>query len=168
MMKQQDGTGQDAQENTPDAPLSDRSAQRNAVIEPSGEGIRVCGGHAFDPYRFQEFYFSPAFREKMMKASLPLLDLRELHGDQSGQGLARRVGPNDVTQPAHDRRPQPGSGSEISASDTSRSSSRAKRLQLAHEKARKSSGTSFGGKPGKKWKFLLFGSFLAVLGSATE
>ena len=167
-MKQQDGTGLDTQENTPDAPLSDRSAQRISVIELTGEGIKVCGGHAFDPYRFQEFYFSPAFREKMMRASLPLLDLRELHDDQTGRGVARRVGQNDVTQPANARRPQLESGVEKSASASNQSSSRAKRLQLAHKKASKSSGTSFQGKPGKRWKFLLFGSLLAVLATATE
>ena len=168
-MKQQDGTGLDTQENTPDAPFSDRSAQRNSVIELSGEGegIKVCDGHAFDPYRFQEFYFSPAFREKMMRASLPLLDLRQLHDDQTGRGLARRVGQNDVTQPANARRPQLVSSLEKSGSVANQSSSRAKQLLLAHKKARKSSGTSFKGKPGKRWKFLLFGSLLAVLVSVT-
>lgn len=167
-MKQQDGTGRDAQGDTSDAPLSDRSAQRNSVVELSGEGIRVCDGHAFDPYRFQEFYFSPAFREKMMRASLPLLDLRQLHDDQTGHGIARRVGPNDVTQPANDRQSQSESGSGKSASAASQSSTRAKRLLLAHKKARKNSGTSFGGKRGKKWRFLLFGSLLAVLASVAE
>ena len=169
-MKQQDGTGLDTQENTPDAPFSDRSAQRNSVIELSGEGegIKVCDGHAFDPYRFQEFHFSPAFREKMMRASLPLLDLRQLHDDQTGRGLARRVGQNDVTQPDNARRPRLESGAEISASASNQSSSRAKRLVLAYKKARKGSGTSFEGKPSKKWKFLLFGSLVAVLASATE
>jgi hypothetical protein len=167
-MKQQDGTGLDTQETTPDAPLSDQGAQRISVVELSGEGIKVCDGHAFEPYRFQEFYFSPAFREKMMRASLPLLDLRQLHEDQTGYGLARRVGQNDVTQPAKARQPQLESSSDISASASTQSSSRAKQLLLAHKKARKNSGTSFQGKPGKKWKFLLFGSLLAVLASAAE
>jgi len=166
-MKQQDGTGLDTQENTPDASLSDHSDQRKPVIELSGEGIKVCDGHAFEPYRFQEFSFSPAFREKMMRASLPLLDLRQLHEDQTGRGVARRVGQNDVTQPANDRRPPLESGSVTSASTSNQSPSRAKRL-LARKKARKNSGTSFEGKPGKKWKFLLFGSLLAVLASAPE
>jgi len=166
-MKQQDGTGLDTQENTPDASLADRSAQRNSVIELSGEGIRVCDGQAFEPYRFQEFYFSPAFREKMMRASLPLLDLRQLHQDQTGHRLARRVGQNDITQPANDRQPQLETSSDKSASASNQSSSQAKRLPLAR-KARKNSGTSFEGKPGKKWKFLLFGSLLAVLASVPE
>ena len=169
-MKQQDGTELDTQETTPSAPLSDRSTQRVSVIELSGEGIKVCGGHAFDPYRFQEFYFSPAFREKMMRAPLPLLDLRQLHEDQGSHELTRRIGPNDVTQPANDRRPPPESGVTSSANPANQgpSPSRAKRLLLANKKARKISGTSFEGKPSKRWKFLLFGSLLTALVTVTE
>lgn len=166
-MKQQDGTGLDTQEITPAAPNSDRGAQRTSVVELTGEGIKVCDGHAFDPYRFQEFSFSPAFREKMMRAPLPLLDLRELHEDHTGHGLARRVGPNDVTQPANDRRAPGEPGTEKAASALNESPGRAKQLR-ADKKARKFSGTSFEGKPGKKWKFLLFGSLLAALVSVTE
>ncbi len=162
-MKQHYGTGSEEQHASTAAPLSDQDAQRISVIDPIGEGIKVCDGDTFDPYRFQEFDFSPAFREKMMRAPLPLLDLRELHDDRAAHERLRRAGPNDVTQPAGPHDALPGAAKATTAEGQA-----AQSQVLARKRARKDTGASLEGKPAKKWKFLLFGSFVAMVGSITE
>ena len=75
-MTQQRGSGLQLQDESPAAPVSERSARRISVIESIAHGIKVRDGDAFDPYRFQEIDFTPEFRDKIMRAPLPLLDLR--------------------------------------------------------------------------------------------
>jgi hypothetical protein len=164
-MKQQNGAGTDKLQSSAVAPISDRGAQRISVIEPKGEGIKVCDGHAFDPHRFQEFDFTPAFREKMMRAPLPLLDLRQLHEDKAAQNRSHRAGPNDVTQPATSA--ALGDKSSTTAVEQP-TPSRGIRLLLAPKKLRKTAGSAQKGKTTKRWKFLLFGSLLATLGLVSE
>lgn len=166
-MKQLNGTGADKRQSSAVAPISDRRAQRISVIEPKGEGIKVCDGHAFDPYRFQEFDFSPAFREKMMRAHLPLLDLRQLHDDRSGSDQIRHAGPNDVTQPVGTPLLAVPEVAEATEAEP-RALSLGMRLLLARKKLRKITGSAFEGSAGRKWKSLLFGSLLAGLASLTD
>jgi hypothetical protein len=162
-MKQHYGTGSEEQQADHAAALSDQDAQRISVIDPIGEGIKVCDSNTFDPYRFHEFDFSPEFREKMMRAPLPLLDLRELHDDKGAHERQRRAGPNDVTQPAAANRDGTRSSAQATADDEA-----AQSQVLARKKARKNTGAALEGKPAKKWKFLLFGSLVAVVGSITK
>jgi hypothetical protein len=161
-MKQHYGTGLEKQQENHAAALSDQDAQRISVIDPIGEGIKVCDGDTFDPYRFQEFDFSPAFREKMMRAPLPLLDLRQLHDDKAAQQRQRRAGPNDVTQPVGSGEASPGAAKASPREEEPAQSGRRAR------KKRENTGAALEGKPARKWKFLLFGSLVAILGSITE
>ncbi len=164
-MKQQHDTEVDKRQSSVPAPMSDRGAQRISVM-PKGEGIKVCDGDTFDPYRFQEFDFSPAFREKMMRAALPLLDLRELHGDKTPLDRARPTNPYDVTQPASSSVSAPSASS--ATDDLPRAPSRGMRLLLARKKLRKITGSAFDGKAAKKLKYLLFGSLFSGPGLPSE
>lgn len=66
-----------------------------------GEGIKVHGDEPFDPHRFQDFEVTPAFRQRILEAPLPLLELRDLLADQVPQSQQRpRASANDITQPA--------------------------------------------------------------------
>lgn len=71
--------------------------RRQSGIGARGQGIRVEGDEPFDPYRFQTFEVTPAFRQSILEAPLPLPDrfLEEVPQSQSGH----RAGPDDVTLP---------------------------------------------------------------------
>jgi hypothetical protein len=76
-------------------------ARKIPGIGSRGVGIKVHGDEPFDPYRFQDFEVTPAFRQRILEAPLPLLELRELIADQVPQSQERpRAGANDITQPA--------------------------------------------------------------------
>jgi hypothetical protein len=51
--------------------------RRQSGIGARGQGIRVEGDEPFDPYRFQTFEVTPAFRQSILEAPLPLLELRD-------------------------------------------------------------------------------------------
>ena len=63
------------------------------------EGIKVHGNEEFDPHRFQTFEVTPAFRERILQAPLPLLELRDVPGESPQSQQRRRAGPNDITLP---------------------------------------------------------------------
>ncbi len=191
-MTQQREPGSELQDESPAAPASERRARRISVIESINQGIKVRDGDAFDPHRFQEFDFTPAFRDKIMRASLPLLDLRQLLEDQPGHDNWRHAGPNDITRPANNNPASkntklartsvaPISGNvaqpptcepqtsnallaavDASAESTPRVPSDAMRRLVAGRKLRKASNTRRDGKHAKKWKLLLFGGSLVM------
>lgn len=67
-------------------------------LKSESEGIKVHGDDAYSPYRFQDFEVTPKFRQQVLEAPLPLLDLRDLNLDPS-TGPRPRAGANDITQP---------------------------------------------------------------------
>ena len=70
-------------------------------IATRGEGINVEGDEPFDPHRFQTFEVTPAFRQSILEAPLPLLELRDRLIEQVPPSHQQRhVGPDDITQPA--------------------------------------------------------------------
>ncbi len=76
-------------------------ARRISGFGARGEGIKVHGDEPFDPHRFQDFEVTPAFRQRILEAPLPLLEFRHLLADQVPQSQLRpRASANDVTQPA--------------------------------------------------------------------
>ena len=78
------------------------SAPRKRKIsgfESCGEGIKVHGDDAYDPYRFQDFEVTPEFRQQVLEAPLPLLDLRYLNNEVPANAARPRASANDVTQP---------------------------------------------------------------------
>ena len=164
-MKQQHGSGARERQGTAGASISGRGAHGISIVEQTGEGIRVCDGHAFDPHRFQEFDFSPAFRERMMRAPLPLLDLRQLHDDKLAQQSALHAGANDLTQPASGSSPE--MQGATAAGGEAAPASAGLRLLLAHGNLRKVTGSALAGVAAKKWKSLLFGSLLVTFGIIT-
>ena len=148
-MTQQRKSGSELQGESPAAPVSDRCARRISVIESIDRGIKVRDGHSFDPHRFQEFDFTPEFRDKIMRASLPLLDLRPLLQDQPSLDNWRHAGPNDTTRPANGT-------PTLTPSNVTPPLPEGPGL-------RKVSNRGLGGKPAKKWKLLLFGGLLTTL-----
>jgi hypothetical protein len=190
-MTQQREPAVQSQDESPAAPASDRNARRISVIESVDLGIKVRDGDGFDPHRFQEFDFTPEFRQKIMRASLPLLDLRPLLEGQPGHFNWRHASPNDITRlagnnpPSNDAspigpgvalsnsndraptfRPQASSvendASDASTQSTTRLPSNAMQHALAGRKLRKGSNRRLDGTPAKKWKLLLFGSSLVM------
>jgi hypothetical protein len=78
-----------------------RARRISGIVESRGKGIRVYGDEAFDPYRFQDFEVTPAFRQRILEASLPLFEHPERSRDSVPPSQQRRrAGPNDITQPA--------------------------------------------------------------------
>jgi len=76
-------------------------ARRISGFGARGEGIKVHGDEPFDPHRFQDFEVTPAFRQRILEAPLPLLELRDLLADQVPPSHQRaRAGANDITEPA--------------------------------------------------------------------
>jgi hypothetical protein len=92
-----------------DPTVDNQSAQtarvrRQSGIGARGHGIRVQDDASFDPHRFQTFEVTPAFRQRILEAPLPLLEVRDrLLQDGPTSYTRRRSGPNDVTQPEIDR-----------------------------------------------------------------
>lgn len=144
-MKQERGTGKDLQDNVHAAPVSQQRAQRASIIEPVGQGIKVRNGQSFDPYRFQEFDFSPAFREKMMRAPLPLLDVRQLQDANS----ERAVRADATTQPA---------GDAIGPVEEHAPDSAVRRFLRRRGLAKAAPATASPSGKHKSWKSLIFGS----------
>ena len=98
-MKQRRESTTDKQLDLEAKPVS--RARKIPGIGSRGVGIKVHGDEPFDPYRFQDFEVTPAFRQKILEAPLPLLELRHLTVDQAPQSQQRpRAGANDITQPA--------------------------------------------------------------------
>ena len=191
-MTQQRESEAELQDESPAAPASERCAHRISVIESVDLGIKVRDGHGFDPHRFQEFDFTPEFRDKIMRASLPLLDLRPLLEDQPGHFNWRHASPNDITRVAGNNPPSNDAGlsgqsvalsnsnvaqapayklqasgvdndvADVSTQSTTRLPSNAMQHMLAGRKLRKGSNRRLDGKPAKKWKLLLFGSSLLM------
>ena len=74
--------------------------RKHSGIGERGRGIKVADGESFDPYRFQTFEVTPAFRQRILEAPLPLLELRDRLLEQAPPSQTRhRAGPDDVTQP---------------------------------------------------------------------
>lgn len=146
-MKEERGTGRELPGNVHAAPVSPQRAQRASVIEPVGQGIKVRNGQSFDPYRFQEFEFSPAFREKMMRAPLPLLDVRQLQDANS----ERPVRPDDTTQPA---------GDAVAAVEERAPDSAVRRFLRRRGLAKAAPAAAGPAGKLKGWKSLIFGSSL--------
>lgn len=74
--------------------------RKDSGIGARGHGIKVEGDELFDPHRFQTFEVTPAFRQRILEAPLPLLELRDGFSDLAPQSQTqRRAGPNDTTQP---------------------------------------------------------------------
>ncbi len=71
-----------------------------ASVGKRGAGIAVHRDEPFDPNRFQDFEVTPAFRERILKAPLPLLELRDIVADQAPLSQQpRRAGADDTTTP---------------------------------------------------------------------
>ena len=185
-MTQQNDMELEQQDDSAAAPVSGEPERRISVIESLGHGIKVRDGDSFDPHRFQEFDFTPAFRDKIMRAPLPLLDLRELVVSEPAHDTGRHASANDVTQPAggsphfggkqgnaNELAPSEGevakrptyavpTGADASSDTTSGEPANATQLLLPQRKARKSSGGRPRGKLAHKWKLLLFGGSLVL------
>lgn len=74
--------------------------RKNSGFATRGEGIRVQGDAPFDPYRFQTFEVTPAFRRRVLEAQLPLLEPRDSFLELTPQGQQPvRAGANDTTLP---------------------------------------------------------------------
>ena len=90
-------------QHNPDADLSRPSEPRkrkDSGFAARGEGIRVQGDMPFDPYRFQTFEVTPAFRQRVLEAQLPLLEPRNSFLELPPESHQRRhAGANDTTIP---------------------------------------------------------------------
>ena len=74
--------------------------RKHSGFATRGEGIRVQGDLPFDPYRFQTFEITPAFRQRILEAPLPLLQPRDSFLELPPQSQQRaHSGANDVTLP---------------------------------------------------------------------
>jgi len=74
--------------------------RKHSGIATRGEGIRVQGDLPFDPYRFQTFEITPAFRQRILEAPLPLLEPRDSFLELPPQSHQHpHSGANDVTLP---------------------------------------------------------------------
>lgn len=79
---------------------SERRKRKNSGFTARGTGIRVQGNAPFDPYRFQTFEVTPAFRQRVLEAQLPLLEPRDSFLELPPQSNQRvRAGANDTTLP---------------------------------------------------------------------
>lgn len=82
------------------SPAARQRKRKNSGIVEHGEGIRVQGDAPFDPYRFQTFEVTPAFRQRVLEAQLPLLEPRDSFLEFPPQSQQRnRLGANDTTLP---------------------------------------------------------------------
>jgi len=96
MSRHRDPTANDETELPASAARRKRS---HSGIGARGEGIKVEGDQAFDPHRFQTFEVTPAFRQRILEAPLPLLEVRDQLMRQAGPVQQRRARPDDTTQP---------------------------------------------------------------------
>jgi len=79
---------------------SEPRKRKDSGFAARGEGIRVEGDMPFDPYRFQTFEVTPAFRQRVLEAQLPLLEPRNSFLELPPQSQKRRrAGANDTTMP---------------------------------------------------------------------